>query len=1079
MTKSKQKSTISRVTAILIAMMLAATVVGIHFVIQRTSVMPVSVAQATALPGAGTAENPFLISTGAELQSLNDFLGPQHSNTHFRMTRNINLAAEGVPLWTPIGGPGTGGMLQPFYGNFDGGGFSIFNLTINNPDQDYMGLFGFTRNAHIQNIAIGAGSTIVGGVMTGGIVGWAENTIIIDTYNRGMVGSVADIRLPIFTVTFDPNGGVIEAGNDQQTVDFGHNATPPTVTRLGHTFVEWVDAEGRLPGPNPYNFISRDSVFEARWQINTYTVQFVLGPGEVRTGGGELIQQITFGQAAQLPIVTRPGHIFVGWAPVGGGVGAPDNIQGNTNFAAVWQVGQFVITFDPNFPAGMNTGLLPGSTPLTSTHNSGARIEAPRVFAERASLTGWAPVGNGNGTFGIALEAGVWMTAPVDGSRTFRATWQLDSHTVTFDADWGTFAGGGNIRTQTVAHGGNATAPQAPTRDGWVFLGWDATLNNITSDTTLNARWEIDPAILDPGGIAGMLSGGMIARSANSGEINGEIAGGIVGTMANGAQLVDVYNIGPVSGISPTSIVGGIVGHLVSGSITNAYSTGGIFMVDTATNDPLTLEGLSAATMGGIVGLMETPGAVATPGVPGSYNNIVNVFYDVANVANALHAIGGRPNTTAFYGRNAVQLRQQATFAGFDFVNVWRIDEGRFTPRLVASPGTVVPVMFDVTFNANGGNFAAGSTSVVAVPIGANVPAASVPTVTRVGHTFLGWSTNQGATAADPAALNNVRADRTVFAVWTQQVITVTFHGNGGLVGGQPTFSQNIMPGGTPNPPQFLRAHSWFIGWNANQNATVADPGALIGISNSITLFAIWGHTLRFEFNGGRLVSGNQTATFEERNVEPGASTVPPQLTRAGYVFAGWSPSGVNFNNVTAGGVFTAQWTPAGGVLPPCSSCNYPGCGVDGTCCGDPNCPGPGYCPGGEVCNDPNCPGGPDCPIHGGGTGDPPFGGGIREFFAGFSWWVWVLLLVLLIILLIIAVILIFRIVSRSRETKAVPTYCAVPAMAAVGYQPGQYIQYSQRSPYNRQLPPPSNTGGGDYRSNKNKGHQPPNQGRR
>lgn len=61
--------------------------------------------------------------------------------------------------------------------------------------------------------------------------------------------------------------------------------------------------------------------------------------------------------------------------------------------------------------------------------------------------------------------------------------------TVTFKAGWGTNA---TIKTEKVVHGGNATAPADPTREGHTFVGWDRGYTNVTSDITVTAQWRID-----------------------------------------------------------------------------------------------------------------------------------------------------------------------------------------------------------------------------------------------------------------------------------------------------------------------------------------------------------------------------------------------------------------------------------------------------------------------------------------------------------------------------------------------------------------------------------------------------------
>lgn len=70
--------------------------------------------------------------------------------------------------WEPIGS-NSGGS---FRGTFDGNGYEIINLKINNPNVSYQGLFGYVYNAEIKNLKLSAIS-IAGNYYVGGVVGYS------------------------------------------------------------------------------------------------------------------------------------------------------------------------------------------------------------------------------------------------------------------------------------------------------------------------------------------------------------------------------------------------------------------------------------------------------------------------------------------------------------------------------------------------------------------------------------------------------------------------------------------------------------------------------------------------------------------------------------------------------------------------------------------------------------------------------------------------------------------------------------------------------------------------------------------
>ncbi|HQM84212.1 MAG TPA: InlB B-repeat-containing protein, partial [bacterium] len=60
-------------------------------------------------------------------------------------------------------------------------------------------------------------------------------------------------------------------------------------------------------------------------------------------------------------------------------------------------------------------------------------------------------------------------------------------YTVTFK-DWN----GDTLKTETVDHGSDATAPADPAREGYTFSSWDADYTNVTANLTVNAQYTIN-----------------------------------------------------------------------------------------------------------------------------------------------------------------------------------------------------------------------------------------------------------------------------------------------------------------------------------------------------------------------------------------------------------------------------------------------------------------------------------------------------------------------------------------------------------------------------------------------------------
>ena len=135
--------------------------------------------------GSGTAEDPYLIYTGAELAYLAESVnnGNRYSGQHFWLMNNIDLC--GIE-WTPIGKGQLGSdhtSSIAFGGYFNGNNFIISNLFIANNYTSFAGLFGVTISASVRNLAI-VGADITNSVgsgyrsKAGALIGHATNTTV-------------------------------------------------------------------------------------------------------------------------------------------------------------------------------------------------------------------------------------------------------------------------------------------------------------------------------------------------------------------------------------------------------------------------------------------------------------------------------------------------------------------------------------------------------------------------------------------------------------------------------------------------------------------------------------------------------------------------------------------------------------------------------------------------------------------------------------------------------------------------------------------------------------------------------------
>jgi hypothetical protein len=187
----------------------------------------------TAPLGAGTVANPYQISSLDNLYWIFWYRAYGSYNKVYVQTANINASATSTwnsgQGWIPIGHDD----LNIFMGSYDGGGYTISGLYINNASRDYVGLFGYIgyntikrvyltsvniKGRHYVGALAGKANfsstieqcystgTVTGNTTTGGLIGavngdsgmpstvfkcYSSTTVNIDQVGGGLIGSVS------------------------------------------------------------------------------------------------------------------------------------------------------------------------------------------------------------------------------------------------------------------------------------------------------------------------------------------------------------------------------------------------------------------------------------------------------------------------------------------------------------------------------------------------------------------------------------------------------------------------------------------------------------------------------------------------------------------------------------------------------------------------------------------------------------------------------------------------------------------------------------------------------------------------
>ena len=175
----------------------AGTFTNLTLTIDGITSAPFTVTVGAAAPTAdGSAGNPFIVNNVATLKKVGSGTDGWGLDKHYRQTANIDLNGES---WTGIGNSTT-----HFTGTYDGGGYSISNLSLSStsPHQGmfrYIGVGGVVKNLALKGVSI-SGSNFTGGI-AGISYGTIEHCYVTGTINGAMdTGGLAG----------ENNGGVIK-----------------------------------------------------------------------------------------------------------------------------------------------------------------------------------------------------------------------------------------------------------------------------------------------------------------------------------------------------------------------------------------------------------------------------------------------------------------------------------------------------------------------------------------------------------------------------------------------------------------------------------------------------------------------------------------------------------------------------------------------------------------------------------------------------------------------------------------------------------------------------------------------------
>ncbi|MBP5366551.1 MAG: InlB B-repeat-containing protein, partial [Bacteroidales bacterium] len=284
--------------------------------------------------------------------------------------------------------------------------------------------------------------------------GWNDGTKTAATVTiaKGSTGnrSYTAVYEPVkYKITFDTDGaGAI----DPIEAEYQSAITAPKdPVKEGYTFTGW---EPQIPATMPLDGLT----VKAQWKKNQYTLKFMTDETTVYKQFA-----LDFGAAVAAPAdPDKYGFTFGGWQPE-----VPQTMPANDLIVnAIWLAqGQYVIRF-----------ITQGGTVIDPIVGFAGDAVTPPADPTREGYTfmGWdKPVPT------VMPEANTEITA----------LWKAISYTVTYNT-----GNGSEPVTVSYDFGAAIATPQQPTREGYTFDGWDATIPATmpAANLTFNALWKIN-----------------------------------------------------------------------------------------------------------------------------------------------------------------------------------------------------------------------------------------------------------------------------------------------------------------------------------------------------------------------------------------------------------------------------------------------------------------------------------------------------------------------------------------------------------------------------------------------------------
>jgi len=651
--------------------------------------------------GTGTAADPYLISTPAQMNSIG--LYRNRWDRSYKLTADISMAAYAGANYNQIGVWVTGSTGRvPFKGVFDGNGHMISNFYS-------AALFDYVAWGRIQNLGLNAptvtddgaiadrmeysdmancwvnGGSVSGGSQVGGLVGyfgggnmggcWSSASVSGSSDVGGLIGDISGLSHIQNAYTAGSVNGSTNVGGF-----VGHTNDSAIVNCYSRGLVTGTTSAGGFCGLAEHSGFPDEIAYNCFWDTGTSgKASSALGTPKTTT------------QMKTLSTFTSAGWDFVS-----------ETANGRNDDWSLATGNYPVLSYQlasppplPMFAGGNGTEASPYLVATVAQLNSIGHNR--RLMDKHFRLT--ANLDLAGQPFAMIGDGGYAFMGHFDGNSKTISNVGITIPTYCSNIGFVGCSYGGRISNLTLHHvsvhtpkARNSGSLVGMNRSGWVqnchsqgvdvsgFLDvgglvglnyWYASISHCTVIGRVEETGFLSFVMSGAGGLVGENSWwGTIDNSGAIVDVFGqEYLGGLVGNNVIYSQMTDCYVIGTINadGSEPSAYAGGIAGRTAGAGnlFTRCYVAGEIKIA-------------AGAQCAGVMAGSETGGIYT------------DCFWD--NQINGVLPMFGNTTTstvlTDTFGFPTAGMKTAATYQaeGWDFANTWRICEGMNYPRLQSQP---------------------------------------------------------------------------------------------------------------------------------------------------------------------------------------------------------------------------------------------------------------------------------------------------------------------------------------------------------------------------------------------------------